>query len=38
MDDSLIFYTGLFCFALAIAGAILTGIEYKKLKKEDREK
>ena len=39
MDDSLIFYTGLFCFALAIAGAILTGIKYKKLKKEeDKEK
>tara|TARA_B100001027_G_scaffold90629_1_gene62200 strand:+ start:60 stop:176 length:117 start_codon:yes stop_codon:yes gene_type:complete len=38
MDDSLIFYTGLFCFALAILGAILTGIEYKKLKKEDKER
>ena len=38
MDDPLIFFTGCFCFALAIAGAIMTVIEFKRLEKEDLKK
>ncbi len=38
MDDNLIFYTGCFCFALAIAGAVMTVIECKKIEKEDKDK
>ena len=38
MDDPLIFFTGCFCFALAIAGAIMTVIEFKRLEKKDLEK
>jgi len=38
MDNPLIFFTGCFCFALAIAGAIMTDIEFKRLEKEDLEK
>tara|TARA_Y100000389_G_scaffold205070_1_gene262691 strand:- start:5919 stop:6062 length:144 start_codon:yes stop_codon:yes gene_type:complete len=38
MDNPLIFFTGCFCFALAIAGAIMTVIEFKRLEKEDLEK
>ena len=37
MDDSLIFFTGCFCFALAIAGAIMTVIEFKRLQKENKK-
>ena len=28
MDDSLIFFTGFFCFALAIVGAVMTVVEF----------
>jgi len=38
MDNTLIFFTGCFCFALAIAGAVMTVIEFKRLEKEDLEK
>tara|TARA_B100000767_G_scaffold270929_1_gene295567 strand:- start:480 stop:587 length:108 start_codon:yes stop_codon:yes gene_type:complete len=31
MEDSLLFFTGLFCFVLAIIGAILTIKEFKEL-------
>ena len=37
MDDSLIFFTGLFCFALAIFGAVMTVIEFKRLEREDKK-
>ncbi len=37
MDDPIIFFTGLFCFALAIAGAVMTVIEFKRLNKEDKK-
>ena len=37
MDDPLIFFTGCFCFALAIAGAIMTVIEFKRLEKKDKK-
>ena len=33
MDDSLIFITGLFCFVMAIIGAVLTVREFKKYRK-----
>jgi hypothetical protein len=36
MDDSLIFFTGFFCFALAIVGAVMTVVEFKRLEKEDK--
>ena len=38
MDDPLIFFTGCFCFALAIAGAIMTVIEFKRLERNDKDK
>ena len=31
MEDSLLFFTGLFCFVLAIIGAVLTIREFKEL-------
>ena len=31
MDDSLIFFTGLFCFVLVIVGAVLTIQEFKSI-------
>ena len=31
MDDSLIFITGLFCFVMAIIGAVLTVREFKNI-------
>jgi hypothetical protein len=34
MEASLIFFTGLFCSALTIFGAILTVMEFKSLKQE----
>jgi len=37
MDNPLIFYTGCFCFALAIAGAIFTVIEFKRMEKKDKK-
>lgn len=37
MDNPLIFYTGCFCFALAIAGAILTVVEFKRMEKKDKK-
>jgi hypothetical protein len=37
MDNSLIFFTGLFCFARAIVGAVMTVVEFKRLEKEDKK-
>ena len=37
MDNPLIFYTGCFCFALAIAGAIMTVIEFKRMEKKNKK-
>ena len=34
MDDSLIFLTGLFCFVLAIFGAVLTVKEFKNIENQ----
>ena len=34
MDDSLIFLTGLFCFVLAIVGAVLTVKEYQNIENQ----
>ncbi len=31
MSDSLILYSGLFCFALTVLGIVLTIIEFKKM-------
>ena len=35
MEDSLLFFTGLFCFVLAIIGAILTIKEFKELESKN---
>ena len=35
MDDSLIFLTGLFCFVLAIVGAVLTVKEFKNIENQN---
>jgi len=37
MGDSLIFFTGLFCFALALVGAVMTVVEFKRLESEDKK-
>ena len=31
MEDSLLFFTGLFCFVLAIVGAVMTVQEFKNI-------
>ena len=36
MEDSLLFFTGLFCFILAIIGAVLTVKEFKDLESKDK--
>jgi|TARA_B100000768_G_scaffold113328_1_gene104978 hypothetical protein len=36
MEDSLLFFTGLFCFVLAIIGAVLTVKEFKNIEAEDK--
>ena len=36
MEDSLLFFTGLFCFVLAIIGAVLTVKEFKSIEAEDK--
>ena len=35
MDDSLLFFTGLFCFVLAIVGAVLTIREFKSIEQKN---
>ena len=37
MDDSLILFTCLFCFELAIVVAVMTVVEFKRLEKEDKK-
>jgi|TARA_B100001094_G_C18014019_1_gene711595 hypothetical protein len=36
MEDSLLFFTGLFCFVLAIVGAVLTVKEFKSIEAKDK--
>ena len=36
MEDSLLFFTGLFCFVLAIIGAVLTVKEFKNIEAADK--
>ena len=36
MEDSLLFFTGLFWFVLAIIGAVLTVKEFKNIEAEDK--
>mgnify|MGYP000935633798 FL=1 len=36
MEDSLLFFTGLFCFVLAIIGAVLTVKEFKNIEAKDK--
>jgi len=31
MEDLIIFYVGLFCFVLAIVGAVMTHLEFKNI-------
>ena len=37
MDDSLLFFTGLFCFVLAIVGAVLTVQEFKNIELKNKK-
>ena len=37
MDDSLLFFTGLFCCALTIVGAVLTVKEFKSIELENKK-
>jgi hypothetical protein len=36
-QEALIFFTGFFCFALAIVGAVMTVVEFKRIEKEDKK-
>jgi len=37
MDDQLLFFVGLFCFVLAIVGAVMTALEFKSIELKDKE-
>ena len=37
MDDSLLFFTGLFCFVLAIIGAVMTVQEFKSIELKNKK-
>ena len=37
MDDSLLFFTGLFCFVLTIVGAVFTVKEFKSIELENKK-
>ena len=37
MGDSLLFFTGLFCFVLAIVGAVLTVQEFKSIELKNKK-
>ena len=37
MDDSLLFFTGLFCFVLAMVGAVLTVQEFKNIELKNKK-
>ena len=37
MDDSLLFFTGLFCFVLAIVGAVMTIQEFKSIELKSKK-
>jgi len=37
MDDSLLFFTGLFCFVLALVGAVLTIQEFKSIELKNKK-
>lgn len=37
MDDQLLFFVGLFCFVLAIVGAVMTALEFKNIELKDKE-
>ncbi len=36
MDDSLLFFTGLFCFGLTVVGVIMTCREFKDIEKKNK--
>ena len=37
MDDSLLFFTGLFCFVLAIVGVVMTILEFKNIELKNKK-
>jgi len=37
MDDSLLFFTGLFCFVLAIVGVIMTVLEFRNIELKNKK-
>ena len=38
MDDSLLFFTGLFCFVLAIVRVVMTILEFKNIELKEKQK
>jgi hypothetical protein len=37
MDDQLLFFVGLFCFVLAIIGAVMTALEFKNIELKEKK-
>jgi hypothetical protein len=37
MDDSLLFFTGLFCFVLAIVGVVMTVLEFRNIEIKNKK-
>ncbi|MFQ3368563.1 MAG: hypothetical protein ACI8WO_000671 [Methylophilaceae bacterium] len=37
MDDSLLFFTGLFCFVLAIVGVVMTVLEFRNIELKNKK-
>jgi len=37
MDNSLLFFTGLFCFVLAIVGVVMTVLEFRNIELKNKK-
>jgi|TARA_B110000438_G_scaffold273059_1_gene292164 hypothetical protein len=37
MDDQLLFFTGLFCFVLAVVGVVMTALEFKNIELKNKK-
>lgn len=37
MEDSLLFFVGLFCFVLAIVGAVMTMLEFRNIELKNKK-
>jgi hypothetical protein len=38
MDNSLLFFTGFFCFVLAIVGAVMTVLEFRNIELKNKKR